>query len=198
MKKLLVLLFALFTFAISYAQNNIGTYHCSYYDYDCSIFFDYDSSGYIISLEVFGSVGDKVCSTLFEIDGENNIRQFIAALESMKKQFIKWSSEAKQSGRKGYEKQFDVNLPYFTVAWDYSGLRIDRHPTPKPRFIVTDSGQCSAVISGVATASDNENIKNNYVLVLSSVSDFDTLISSIQIEKLDDYYLSLILDGYIY
>ena len=126
--------------------------------------------------------------TTFQIEGDKNIRQFIDALESMKKQFIEWSSEAKQNGGKAYEKRFDVNLPYFTVLWDYSGLHYDYHPTPKPRFVVLDSGQCTAVISGVATASDNESLKNNYFFILSSVSDFDKLISSIQIEELDEYF----------
>ncbi len=33
----MVSLFALFAFAFSYAQEQFGTYHCSYYDYDLQI-----------------------------------------------------------------------------------------------------------------------------------------------------------------
>ena len=133
--------------------------------------------------------------TLFQIEGNKNIQQFIDALESMKKQFIEWSSE--QNGRKGYENPFDVNLPYFKVLWKDSGWHYDYHPTPKARFVVPDSGQCTAVISGVATASDNESSKNNYFLILSSVSDFDILISKIQIERLDNFFYDPFYD-YLY
>ena len=186
MKKLLLSLFALFAFTFSYAQETFGRYHCSYYDCDLEILASAKDADYDIYLEVFGTCGDTMSGTTFQIEGNENIRQFIDALESMKKQFIEWSSE--QNGRKGYEKRFDVNLPYFKVLWDYSGLHYDYHPTPKPRFIVLDPGQCTAVISGVATASDNESLKNNYFFILSSVSDFDKLISSIQIEELDEYF----------
>ena len=186
MKKLLLSLFALFVFAFSYAQEEFGSYHCSYYNCDLQILASEEDTGYIIYPEVLGACGDAMRVTLFQIEGNKNIQQFIDALTSMKKQFIEWSSE--QNGRKGYEKRFDVNLPYFKVLWDYSGLHYDYHPTPKPRFIVLDSGQCTAVISGVARASDNDSLKNNYFFILSSVSDFDKLISSIQIEELDEYF----------
>lgn len=187
MKKLLVSLFALFAFTFSYAQEEYDRYHCSYYDCDLKILaYEDGPEGYQIFLEVFGTYGDTMCETDFQIDSKKNIQQFIDALTSMKKQFIEWSSE--QNGRKGYEKRFDVNLPYFKILWDYSGMHYDHHPTPKPRFVVTDSGQCTAVISGVATASDNESLKNNYFFILSSVSDFDKLISSIQIDELDSYF----------
>ncbi len=186
MKKLLVSLFALFAFTFSYAQETFGRYHCSYYDCDLEILASAKDADYDIYLEVFGTCGDTMSGTTFQIEGNKNIRQFIEALESMKKQFIEWSSE--QNGRKGYEKRFDVNLPYFKVLWHYSSLHYDYHPTPKARFVVLDSGQCTAVISGVATASDNESLKNNYFFILSSVSDFDKLISSIQIDKLDEYF----------
>ena len=186
MKKLLLSLFALFAFAFSYAQDEYYRYHCSYYDCDLQILASEKGAGYDIYLEVFGACGDTMSVTLFQIEGNKNIQQFIDALTSMKKQFIQWSLE--QNGRKGYEKRFDVNLPYFKVLWHYSDLHYDYHPTPKPRFIVLDSGQCTAVISGVATASDNESLKNNYFFILSSVSDFAKLISSIQISELDSYF----------
>lgn len=198
MKKLLVSLFALFAFAFSYAQEKFGTYHCSYYDYDLQILASVKDADFNIYLEVFGTCGDTMCVSLFQIEGSKNIRQFIDALESMKKQFIEWSSDAKQNGRKGYEKRFDVNLPYFIVLWDYSGWHYDYHPTPEPRFVVTDSGQCSAVISGVATASNNKSLKNKYFFILSSVSDFDKLISSIQIKELEDNFLDEIFDDLFY
>ena len=194
MKKLLLSLFALFVFAFSYAQEEFGSYHCSYYNCDLQILASEEDTGYIIYPEVLGACGDAMRVTLFQIEGNKNIQQFIDALESMKKQFIEWSSE--QNGRKGYEKRFDVNLPYFKVLWHYSDLHYDYHPTPKPRFVVTDSGQCTAVISGVATASDNESLKNKYFFILSSVSDFDKLISSIQIEKLDEYFYPDLYDWF--
>ena len=131
MKKLLVSLFALFAFAFSYAQEQFGTYHCSYYDCDLQILASEKGAGYDIYLEVFGACGDTMSGTTFQIEGDKNIRQFIDALESMKKQFIEWSSEAKQNGRKGYEKRFDVNLPYFKVLWDYSGLHYDYNTSLK-------------------------------------------------------------------
>ena len=196
MKKLLVSLFALFAFTFSYAQEQFGTYHCSYYDCDLQILASEKGVDYDIYLEVFGTCGDTMSGTTFQIEGDKNIRQFIDALESMKKQFIEWSSEAKQNGRKAYEKRFDVNLPYFKVLWDYSGLHYDYHPTPKARFVVLDSGQCTAVISGEATASDNESLKNKYFFILSSVSDFDKLISSIQIKKLDEYFYPDLYDWF--
>ena len=194
MKKLLVSLFALFAFTFSYAQEQIGTYHCSYYDCDLQILASEKGAGYDIYLEVFGACGDTMSGTTFQIEGDKNIREFIDALESMKKQFIEWSSE--QNGRKGYEKRFDVNLPYFKVLWHYSDLHYDYHPTPKARFVVPDSGQCTAVISGEATASDNESLKNKYFFILSSVSDFDSLISSIQIDKLDEYFYPDLYDWF--
>ena len=194
MKKLLVSLFALFAFTFSYAQEKFGTYHCSYYDCDLEILASEEDAGYEICLEVFGTCGDTISGTVFQIEGNKNIRQFIDALESMKKQFIEWSSG--QNGRKGYEKRFDVNLPYFKVLWHYSDLHYDYHPTPKARFVVPDSGQCTAVISGEATASDNESLKNKYFFILSSVSDFDKLISSIQIEKLDEYFYPDLYDWF--
>ena len=194
MKKLLLSLFALFAFTFSYAQEQFGTYHCSYYDCDLQILASEKGSGYDIYLEVFGACGDTMSGTTFQIEGDKNIRQFIDALESMKKQFIEWSSE--QNGRKGYEKRFDVNLPYFKVLWHYSDLHYDYHPTPKARFVVPDSGQCTAVISGEATASDNESLKNKYFFILSSVSDFDKLISSIQIDKLDEYFYPDLYDWF--
>ena len=192
MKKLLVSLFALFAFTFSYAQETFGRYHCSYYDCDLEILASANDADYDIYLEVFGTCGDTMSGTTFQIEGNENIRQFIDALESMKKQFIEWSSE--QNGRKGYEKRFDVNLPYFKVLWHYSSLHYDYHPTPKARFVVPDSGQCTAVISGEATASDNESLKNKYFFILSSVSDFDKLISSIQIDKLDEYFYPELYD----
>ena len=194
MKKLLVSLFALFAFTFSYAQETFGRYHCSYYDCDLQILASEKGADYDIYLEVFGTCGDTMSGTTFQIEGNENIRQFIDALESMKKQFIEWSSD--QNGRKGYEKRFDVNLPYFKVLWDYSGLHYDYHPTPKARFVVPDSGQCTAVISGEATASDNESLKNKYFFILSSVSDFDSLISSIQIDKLDEYFYPDLYDWF--
>ena len=186
MKKLLVSLFALFAFTFSYAQETFGRYHCSYYDCDLEILASAKDADYAIYFDVFGTCGDTMSVTLFQIEGNKNIQQFIDALTSMKKQFIEWSSE--QNGRKGYEKRFDVNLPYFKILWKDSDWHYDYHPTPKPRFVVLDSGQCTAVISGEATASDNESLKNKYFFILSSVSDFDKLISSIQIEELDEYF----------
>ena len=68
MKKLLVSLSALFAFTFSYAQETFGRYHCSYYDCDLEILASAKDADYAIYLEVFGTCGDTMSGTTFQLD----------------------------------------------------------------------------------------------------------------------------------
>ena len=186
MKKLFISVLALFAFAISYAQEKVSTYHSSYFDKEYDILASFDKQELNLYIEVSGEY--KSDYVLFNIEGNNRLHEFISALETVKKKFIEWSSVAKQNGVKSFDKNIDATFPNVTIAWSGSEWRFDFYNDLEPRFVVTDSGLCVAVITGEATASDNEYIDQKYYFALSSVSDFDELIAAIQIEKLLSHF----------
>lgn len=186
MKKVFISVLALFAFAFSYAQEKISTYHSSYFDKEYDILAAFDNQKLNLYIEVAGEYESEY--VLFDIDGKDEIQKFISALETVKQKFVEWSSVAKQNGVKSFDKDFDVKFPNITIAWRGAEWRFDFYNNLKPRFMVTDTGQCVAVITGKATASDNQYIDQKYYFALSSVSDFDELIEEIQIDKLLSHF----------
>jgi len=186
MKKILISLATLFAVTIVYAQEKVSTYHSSYFDKEYDILASYDENKLNVYIEVGGEYDSDY--VLFDLQGESKIQQFITALEGAKKKFEEWSAVAKQNGVKSFDKDIDVSFPNITIAWSGSEWRFDFYNKLTPRFVVTDSGKCVAVITGEATASNNQYIDQKYYFALSSVSDFDALIAEIKIEKLMSHF----------
>ncbi len=186
MKKILISLATLFAVTIVYAQEKVSTYHSSYFDKEYDILASYDEKKLNVYIEVGGEYDSDY--VLFDLQGESKIQQFITALEGAKKKFEEWSAVAKQNGVKSFDKDIDVSFPNITIAWSGSEWRFDFYNKLTPRFVVTDSGKCVAVITGEATASNNQYIDQKYYFALSSVSDFDALIAEIKIEKLMSHF----------
>lgn len=186
MKKILISLTALFAMTVSYAQDKVSTYHSSYFDKEYDILASYDDKKLNVYIEVGGEYDSDY--VLFDLQGESKIQQFITALEGAKQKFVEWSEVAKQNGVKSFNKDIDVSFPNITIAWRGSEWRFDFYNKLSPRFVVTDSGKCVAVMTGEATASDNQYIDQKYYFALSSASDFDALIAEIKIEKLMSHF----------
>lgn len=186
MKKLLLSFLALFSFVVSHAQEQVSTYHSSFFDKEYKILASYDKNNLSLYIEVEGEhLSDYV---LFNVDGNSKIQQFISALEAVKQKYVDWSTVAKQNGVKSFNKEIDVQFPNITIAWRGSEWRFDFYNNLNPRFVVTDSGMCVVAITGKATASDNEYIDQEYYFALSSISDFDNLLAEIQLNKLLSYF----------
>ena len=186
MKKIFLCFIAVCFALTSVAQEQVATYHSSYFDKE----YDILASNNDNKLNLYIEVGGKYDSdyVLFNIEGESKINSFISALESTKEKFVEWSSVAKQNNVKSFDKDFDVTFPSITIAWKGSEWRFDFYNKLKPRFVVTSSGECVAVMTGKATASNNEYIDQEYYFALSSVSDFDGLISEIKIDALKAHF----------
>lgn len=186
MKKVLFLILASFAFTFSYAQEKISTYHSSYFDKEYEILAAFDNQKLNLYIEVAGEYESEY--VLFGVEGNDEIQKFSSALETVKQKYVEWSSVAKQNGVKSFDKNFDVEFPNIIIAWRGVDWRFDFYNNLRPRFVVTDSGQCVAVMTGKATASDNQYIDQKYYFALSSVSDFDELIAKIQIDKLLSHF----------
>lgn len=180
MKRILSLIVFVLSFCVVNAQEK-DYYYSSYFHEKLSI--TASNEGVLrLYIQVFGERYDDF--VLFFIEGEHNIQAFSDALKLSKEKFVEWSRVASENRVRNFDKNMDIVFPYVTICWEGLKWWLDVDTRLNPRFVVTGSGECVFVISGTATAFQNEYIDQVYSFALSSESDFDRLIRNIEIDNL--------------
>lgn len=174
MKKFTVFALFLFCTISMFAQEEIGTYHSSYFDKDLEVL--------AVSPEEKNSIYISVCGehsiddVVINVEGYA-IEEFRSALSQAKSKFAEWAKIAKDNNVKDMTKDMDITFPKVTIAWHSSKWWFSFRQSLKPRFIVTSEGKCAFVIAGKAVSSSNEYIDQRYYFALSDVRDFDELLN---------------------
>lgn len=183
MKKFMWLIaFALCSLGAS-AEKVVGTYTMAEMSWEIQA--SIDSRG---TLDVFvGVLGERDNDKVFiNISGEENINLFISALTYCKEKYIEWSKVAKDNNVTDYSKPFDVTFPKVEIYWRgsewFSTYKKD-HLNPT-LFLVKKDGNSAFITGGKAKHWDNEYIDQQWYLILTSVSDFDSLITALAPEKI--------------
>lgn len=181
-KMMLFIVFALCVRSVN-AEKVVGTYTMGKMSWEIQA--SIDSKG---TLDVFvGVLGERDNDKVFiNISGEENVNLFISALIYCKEKYIEWAKVAKDNNVTDYTKPFDVTFPKVEIYWRgsewFSTYKKD-HLNPS-LFMVKKDGESAFITGGKAKHWDNEYIDQQWYLILTSVSEFDSLINALTPEKI--------------
>lgn len=182
MKKLL--LFIVFTlFAITAnAEKVVGAYSVGGTARDIEATFNSEGE-LIVFVEIVGEYErDKV---MIRISGERDLNLFIDKLKHCKEKYVEWSKVAKDNKVKDYRKGFDVTFPNVEIYWLGSKwYSTYQQNYIKPTFMVLSDGDTAFIAGGKAKHWNNEYIDQKWYLILTTGSDFDSLIGALSPEKI--------------
>lgn len=164
------------------AEKIVGTYKMAEMPREIEAAFD-DNGALDVYVEVLGeNENDKV---MILISGENDLNQFISKLEYCKEKFKEWEKVAKTNNVTDYSKEFDVTFPDIEIYWwGEEWFSTFSRNYLKPLFFVGSDGKASFGASGKVKDWFNEDIDQQWYLILKSESEFDELIDALNPEKI--------------
>lgn len=164
------------------AEKIVGTYKMAEMPREIEAAFD-DNGALHVFVEVLGeNENDKV---MILISGENDLNQFISKLEYCKEKFKEWEKVAKTNNVTDYSKEFDVTFPDIEIYWwGEEWFSTFSRNYLKPLFFVGSDGKASFGASGKVKDWFNEDIDQQWYLILKSESEFDELIDALNPEKI--------------
>lgn len=189
MKKFLLFLSLCIMSVTGFCEDVIGYYNMSYFSSGstCQIEASKPKNGdftYFIQIK-----GEKSYDKVYISLESKEVDRFIESLNNIKSKYIEWCNIAKSNNVTDMSKEFPFKLKisyaWLGAEWWFSGTYV-----LSPKFMVLDSGQMVVALIKTAKAFDNEYIKKETYLVLSSAEEIDTLISALDTKKVFEHYNS--------
>ena len=121
---------------------------------------------------------------MLKIQGESDLNSFVQRLRECKEKYVEWSNVAKVNNVTNFLKKFDVSFPKVEIWWRgsewFSTYQRDYF---KPSFMVSENGIVFIVSEEVAHW-DNKYIDTDFLFILGSAEDFNSLINALDVEKI--------------
>jgi len=191
MKKLLITSSLILSFiTISFGQDKVTTYSSSYFSTQYDVLAsEPDSIGnfdFFINCQPLDQLTDK---SVLIIEGKNSLAEFNTYIQHLKSTYIKWKQIAIENKVSKLDKIVEYeNIThkgaFFTTDWyfDYSVNLTARFKIISGKYyMIIQSDELSSML--------NEYINNDgFLLVFSSVEDFNSFANSLQVSKVESHY----------
>ena len=180
MKKILLLIaFTLLTTS-SYAEKIVATFTMS--GTKRNIEAGIDNKGALnVFIQVVGEYSDYV---LIRVEGEADIKRFIAQLTYCKNKFIEWEQVAKSNNVYDFKKEIDATFPSVEVWW----VGLEWYSSHKKNFIkplfLVNNGDAAFGTTGAATHWNNEFITQSFYILFETAYEVQSLIDALDITKI--------------
>ena len=180
MKKILLLIaFTLLTTS-SYAEKIVATFTMS--GTKRNIEAGIDNTGALnVFIQVVGEYSDYV---LIRVEGEADIKRFIAQLTYCKNKFIEWEQVAKSNNVYDFKKEIDATFPSVEVWW----VGLEWYSSHKKNFIkplfLVNNGDAAFGTTGAATHWNNEFITQSFYILFETAYEVQSLIDALDITKI--------------
>ena len=180
MKKILLLIaFTLLTTS-SYAEKIVATFTMS--GTKRNIEAGMDNKGALnVFIQVVGEYSDYV---MIRIEGEADIKRFIAQLTYCKNKFIEWEQVAKSNNVYDFKKEIDATFPNVEVWW----VGLEWYSSHKKNFIkplfLVNNGDAAFGTTGAATHWNNEFITQSFYILFETAYEVQSLIDALDITKI--------------
>ena len=180
MKKILLLIaFALLTTSV-YAEKIVATYTMS--GTKRNIEAGIDNKGALnVFIQVVGEYSDYV---MIRVEGEADIKRFIAQLTYCKNKFVEWEQVAKSNNISDFKKEIDATFPNVEVWW----VGLEWYSSHKKNFIkplfLVNNGDAAFGTTGAATHWNNEFITQSFYILFETAYEVQSLIDALDITKI--------------
>ena len=180
MKKILLLIaFTLLTTS-SYAEKIVATFTMS--GTKRNIEAGIDNKGALnVFIQVVGEYSDYV---MIRIEGEEDIKRFIAQLTYCKNKFVEWEQVAKSNNVYDFKKEIDATFPSVEVWW----VGLEWYSSHKKNFIkplfLVNNGDAAFGTTGAATHWNNEFIDQTFFILFETANEVQSLINALNITKI--------------
>ena len=180
MKKILLLIaFTLLTTS-SYAEKIVATFTMS--GTKRNIEAGIDNKGALnVFIQVVGEYSDYV---MIRIEGEEDIKRFIAQLTYCKNKFVEWEQVAKSNNVYDFKKEIDATFPSVEVWW----VGLEWYSSHKKNFIkplfLVNNGDAAFGTTGAATHWNNEFITQSFYILFETAYEVQSLIDALDITKI--------------
>lgn len=182
MKKIIAALVLCIVSTLCFGQEKIGTYHSNYFDKDFYVEYSEKTGNYYI--QIAGETATKHCCFIVK-----DIDNFRTSLSDAKDKYAEWIKVAKENNVKTMDKDMDIKFSKGTFAWCGREWYFNFYAVPKPRFLITSTGDYLFLLfSGKEfSASDNQYITEKAYWAFSSVSEIEELLNLISQETLQRF-----------
>ena len=180
MKKILLLIaFTLLTTS-SYAEKIVATFTMS--GTKRNIEAGIDNKGALnVFIQVVGEYSDYV---MIRVEGEADIKRFIAQLTYCKNKFVEWEQVAKSNNVYDFKKEIDATFPSVEVWW----VGLEWYSSHKKNFIkplfLVNNGDAAFGTTGAATHWNNEFITQSFYILFETAYEVQSLIDALDITKI--------------
>lgn len=182
MKKIIAALVLCIVSTLCFGQEKIGTYHSNYFDGDFYVKYSEETGEYCI--QIIGETAIRDCYFIF-----NDIDNFRTSLSDAKDKYAEWVKVAKENNVKTMSKDMDIKFSKGTFAWYSRKWHFNFYAVPKPRFLITSTGDYLFLLflGEEFSASDNQYITEKAYWAFSSVSGIEELLNLISQETLQKF-----------
>ncbi len=181
MRKIYLLLAFLFILsANAVCQETINHYHCSYFDKDLMISASEKDGVLDLWIQICGNENNDI--VVINLMGEDEINSFIGSMSKLRDKYAEWRQTAIDNNVGDYIKPFDIYFSNVTIGWKFEfgeDWYFDFEECFEPTFLITDAGKIIMAVHSEAQSTSKEYITEKYYFILSSVYEFDDLISKI-------------------
>ena len=145
---------------------------------------------------------------VFIISGKKRINAFLASMTLVRNKYVEWTDIARRNNVFSLDKEIAVEFPEISLTWTSMAVRRyqntgsqnptyrDNHIRFRPKYYLHNNEWLETLFhykqnvpyilfSGNAVSSNNSYISTDYDFSFSNVSEIDSFIDSIQLNKLE-------------
>lgn len=181
MKKIIAALVLCIVSTLCFGQEKIGTYH-SYFS--GNFYVKYSEQTGVYYIQIMGETAIRDCYFIV-----TDIDNFRTSLSDAKDKYAEWVKVAKENNVKATIKDMDIKFSKGAFAWYSRECYLNFYAVPKPRFLITSTGDYRFLLflGEEFSASDNQYITEKAYWAFSSVSEIEELLNLISQETLQKF-----------
>lgn len=190
MKKLyLVLLFLVLSTTSIYSQEKVSDFYMSVFSKHFYILASDPNEETIRFVNIECVPKDKLVRQTYLFFETKNIEQFIEYLNHLKSTYTKWILVAKSNNVSDFEKMVEYRPFRYCAGFLLGTWNFDYNVNISATFKIIKGKYYMVIESDPLVSKENEYITSEgLILVLSNISDFDSLIKSLNPTNIDNYY----------